>query len=123
MSLPPVQSTPCHFCAQRTASIEKPSLETTQAIFYEPHEGAYWARCKVCDTEYVVYWLEYRDDMFTYFCPVTFFDRGPLKAPMRASVLTSAEVRSFIVEHEVFVVSPWQSKWERGVFLPSPMPR
>lgn len=122
MSFLPDQVQRCRFCSQHAALSERPSIATTQPIFHEQHEGAYLGQCKTCGAAYLVYWLEYRDDTLSYFCPITSSDLALLEERRSANLLSSAEVRACIVEHEVFAVSPWGAKWERGVFLPSPTP-
>ena len=103
----------CDFCSKQVWS-EGAMVMAVGNIYHEPHEGASFGFCGKCERPYLVYWVEARDEMFRYHCPLSNDEYGRLREAVANGGITSVELSALIRNTEVFFISPWEAKWING---------
>ena len=104
----------CKFCTKQLYSFDGSPINGIGGIFEEPHEGAYLGQCKICSRYYLGYWVEYRDEIFDYYCPISNEEFHRLEAKRKSGSYEESELRELIKNNEVFFKSPYEAKWVSG---------
>ena len=97
-------------CPRCIAHSLEPHTEPVTPLFQGVHEGARISKCRDCAQSYVIYFVEYRDDLLEYSCPISDEECKFILASTDHRKLVRGIVRS----QSLFFRAPWTAGWSNG---------